>query len=59
MGYSPWGRKESDMTEHPQRHTHISVITIIIIAPTFITFRQITVFIFVYKHTPDDFLQIV
>ena len=21
-GYSPWGHKESDMTEHPRAHTH-------------------------------------
>ena len=22
VGYSPWGRKESDMTEHTHTHTH-------------------------------------
>ena len=22
MGYSPWGHKELDMTEHPPTHTH-------------------------------------
>ena len=22
MGYSPWGRDESDMTEHTHTHTH-------------------------------------
>ena len=21
-GYSPWGHKESDITEHPHKHTH-------------------------------------
>ena len=27
MGYSPWSRKELDMTEHAYTHTHATAIT--------------------------------
>ena len=27
MGYSPWNRKELDMTEHACTHTHATLIT--------------------------------
>ena len=27
MGYSPWSRKELDMTEHARMHAHATLIT--------------------------------
>ena len=32
MGYSPWGHKESDMTEHTAQHVYIYIFTYMHIA---------------------------
>ena len=29
LGYSPWGYKESDITEHAHTHTHVESIKIV------------------------------